>query len=612
MTTLEYDGDELALWEWGFTLDSVQARHVNLAASSVTGFVPGASVSDDPLFAFEGKVIIRTNRSGSGTSWSGGYVVFIGYAMSPQAAQDGSGAGVMYEFQNAWYLLENMCFEMRYASYNTSGSALEYKYLSEIQLFTKLDGSELLQPQDSGEQIEEILDYASDRAVEAGFAQPYIIGTIDPAIEFPSYQAREMMCAAAILKCLELSPDVSSWWDYTTTLGSGPAVPTPTVHFYSRASRTSKSLALFTAQGNNDGAFKGLNIVPRHDLLVRSVNIQYKITGSADGNVWILRGDSQRDKYGPNGANHASDPDKGLRVLRQTIDLQGAQTSSVSTDITCVAVDANHATEATRLAWWKKKVQWLNSDKISGLAIPATATIKDDTGATISLATYPNELTRGQIANWTGFVQKWVTITGKATFNKYVSAAAATAATANLADEKAIEKELSVRILITDGTTGVYSTTASFIGGEDIPTGIAQAVYTSLATLQYQGQDIRLQETIMNAAGTGPLVHLGHKLNLTGGRAAWTTMNAQIQSINEHYGRGETRISFGPARHISAGDLAAMFQWNRLRRYWENPRLRETADIGDGGSATLGEDVPKENTSAGSGTSKKDAVSVEF
>jgi hypothetical protein len=609
MTTLEYAGTEKALWDWGFTLDSCQCRHVNLATSIYTGFIPGASVSDDPAFAFESKVIIRRNRSGSVTTWTGGYVAFIGYALAPFAAQSGSGAGVSYQFANAWYFLENTCFEMRYASYSTGSSALEYKYLSEIQLFTKLDGSELLQPQDSGEQIEEILQFIIDDATARSVAQPFIIGTIDPAIEFPSYQAREMMCAAALLKCLELSPDVSMHWDYTTTLGSGPAVPTPTVHFYSRASRTAKSLAIL-----NGTDHKSLNIVPRHDLVVRSVVIQYKITGSADGNTWIIRGDAQRDKYGPNGANHASDPDKGLRVLRQTIDLQGALSSSVSTDITCVAVDANHATDATRLAWWKKKVQWLNSDKIASasIVIPATATIKDDAGSTVSLATYPNELTRGQIATWTGFVQKWVTITAKATYNKYHNATAATAATANLATEKAAEKELSVRLLITDAETGVYSTTASYTGGEDMPAGIAQAVYTSLATLQYEGEDIRLQDQIMNPAGDGPLIHLGHKLNLTGGRTAWETMVAQVQSITEHDGKGETSISFGPARHIAAGDLAAMFQWNRLRRYWENPRLRETADFGAGGSASLGEDVPKENSQAGSGTTGKDAVSEEF
>jgi hypothetical protein len=342
------------------------------------------------------------------------------------------------------------------------------------------------------------------------------------------------------------------------------------------------------------------------------VAIQYRITGDVDGNVWVVQGVAQKDKYGPNGANHASDPDRGLRVIRQTIDLQGSSTSSVAASITTAVVDANHATDATRLAWWKKKVQWLNSDKLASLVIPATATILDDAGATVSLATYPNELTKGQVAPWMSFTQKWVTITAKASFTKYANATAAGATTAALVTEKALEKELSVRILITDGETGDYSALGSYLAGEDIPTGIAQSVYTSLATLQYQGQDVRIQAEIMNAAGDGPLVHLGHKLNLTGGRVAWETMTAMIQRITEHEMRGETSITFGPAKHIAAGDLAAMFKWNRWRRYWYNPALRETADLGGSTSITLGEDVPKENTADGSGNTKRFGVTGAF
>lgn len=602
MTTLEHDGTEKALGDWGFALDSCECQHVNLAPSRYTGFIPGASVSDDPAFTFESRVIIRRNRTGSGTSWSGGYVAFIGYAQMPVAAQDGGTAGITYEFLNAWYLLENTCFEQRFASYE-SGS-LSYVYLSEIQLFTTLDGSNLLQPQDSGAQLEEILQFVIDDADDRGADVPFLIGTIDPAIEFPAYQAREMMCDAAVLKCLELSPDVACWFDYSTSDGG---TPTPTIHFLKRSSRTARSLALLN--GTDHAA---ISIFPRYDLQVRSVNLQYKVTGSVDGNVWIVMGAAQRDKYGPNGANHASDPDKGLRVLRQTIDLQGSQSSSVSADIEVVAVDANHATEATRLAWWKKKVQWLNSDKISGLDIPASATIKDEAGSTVSLGTYPKELTRGQVAAWTGFVQKWVTITAKATFNKYATSAGASGGLANLAVTKAVEHELSVRILVTDAETGTYSALGSYVAGEDQPAGIAQAVYESLSWLQYQGQDIRVQSEIMNAAGDGPYIHLGHKLNLTNGRSAWTTMAAMIQRITEREATGSTTISFGPARHLAAGDLAAMFQWNRLRRYWYNPTLRETADLGTGSSIGLGEDVPKENTATGSGTAKKLAASDTF
>lgn len=606
MITLEYDGDELTLAEWGIAIDSPVCRRINLSPSTYSVFVPNASVSDDPLFAFESKIIIRRNRSGSsGAGFTGGFVAFIGYAMPAQAAHDGESSGVTYQFLNAWYWLDQTCFMMRYASYNVGSSAVEYKYLSEVQLFTKLDGSNVLQPQSSAEQIEEVLDFCSTEVMAAGHARPYLVGTIDPDIDFPSYQARELMCSAALIKCLQMSPDVNCWFDYSTT-SSGQ--PTPTIHFLSRSSRTDRSLSIL-----NGVDHRQLQIAPRPDLQVRSVVIQYKITGTADGQTWILRGDAQKDKYGPNGANNVADPDRGPRVLLQTIDLQGAVTTSLSVDIEVAAINANHATEATRIAWWKSKVPWLNSDKIASVAIPATATVKDvATGASVTLATFPNELTRGQIAAWTGFAQKWIEIRCKATFKTYATAAAASGAVANLQTEDAVEKEISVKLLATDGETGTYTAPGTSIAGEDVPVGVAQKVYESLATLQFDGQDIRVQPTSMNAAGNGPLIDLNHNLNLTGGRSEWTTMKAQLQTIVEHDGWGMTTITFGPARHISAGDLAAMFQWNRWRRYWYNPALRENPNIGSGDAVGLGEDVPKENTTSGSGRAEQDAVIYEF
>lgn len=194
-----------------------------------------------------------------------------------------------------------------------------------------------------------------------------------------------------------------------------------------------------------------------------------------------------------------------------------------------------------------------------------------------------------------------LTITCKCKFERYTTAAAATGSVTALLTQKTDEKELSVRILVTDAETRTYSTLASLSEGETMPTGIAQAVYDSLSVLQYQGSDVRVQSEIANAAGDGPLLHLAHKLNLSGGRSAWASMDAQIQRITEQDGNGYTSITFGAAKHISAGDLAEMFQWNRWRRYWYNPKLRETAELGGSGSLQLGKDMPKENTSHGAG-----------
>jgi hypothetical protein len=594
-TTLEYDGTEKSLGAWGFAKDSCRCEHVNGRPSTYTAFLPGGEVADDPIVPFEGKVIIRRNRSGSDTTWTGGYTAFIGYQVRVGLSAMPGEQGVDYIFANAWYLVENTPYQQYYASRNTTSHALEYKPLSEFILFSRLDGSNLFEKIDSGEQIEEALQLVSDMAVAAGLALPFDIGTIDPALDLPTYQAKEMMCDGVIQTALQLSPDAVVVFDY---VNSGGTANTPKIHVLSRSSRTSKSLAI--ANGTDH---KALSIVKRNDLVPRAVVITYKYTGSDDGSEWIIY---QPEKYGPNGLNNGSDPDGGLRVVLQTVELLGRQTTSVSASIVTQACNATHATDATRLAWWKEKHQYLNSAKIDSLVIAAAGITVADPGGSVSLATYPNELIEGQIANWMEFEQKYVTITAKGSWTEYHDTAKL------IVSKKIVDKVLTVRCVVTDGTTGDYSTLASSTSAEAKPVGLAQALYTSLATPQFEGSDIRVQGYIANATGDGPFVTLANKLNLTGGRTEWETMNAQIQSIIETDGNGTTQISFGPARHLSAGDLNSIFQFNKFRRVWYNRLLRETADLGSGDAVTFGADVPKENSTEGAGSRKEDAASHTF
>ena len=615
MITLEHNGIEQSLAAWGFSLSSPVCSHRNLAVSTYQVFVPGASVSDAPVFGFEEKVIIRRQRSGSGTAWSGGYTAFIGYQTGMQAACSGSAEGVNYLFSNAWYFLENTAYQQAFASRNVSAHEVEFLYMSEVLIFTGLDEAIGLVPRNNGEQIADILGFLNSCFTEQSMAPPMITGTVDPSLALPSYRLGEVMCAAAILKCLELSPDVQCVFDYSTLLAG---VPTPTVHFYSHASLTEKSLAV-----KNGNDHKSLRIIPRYDLQVRSVVMNYRITNTdaveARTRSWVTR---VQDKYGPNGANHASDPERGLRVLSQTIDLQGAATSSVKSKITTQAVEAAHSSNEVRLNWWKEKCQKLKSDRIRDLTInAATVTIKErvnNADRDVSLDSYPNELTKGQIAPWIQLNQKRVTISALASFDLYASRNAAGNDTVppgtpidGLLTRQVRNEPIFAQIVLTDGTTGDYSAQATSLSGEAVPVGIAQEVYTSLATLQYEGEDVRVQMEVTNPTNNGSLITLAHKLNLTGGRAAWETMGAQIQQITEHDGFGETSITFGPAKHISAGDLAAMFQFNRLRRWWFNPNLRETASYADNNNeVTLGEDLPRENTNSGDGHLEMDSVSA--
>ena len=93
---------------------------------------------------------------------------------------------------------------------------------------------------------------------------------------------------------------------------------------------------------------------------------------------------------------------------------------------------------------------------------------------------------------------------------------------------------------------------------------------------------------------------MGDKLNLTGGRSEWETMDAQIQSIRKDYGRGETTVTIGPAKHLNADQLMAIFRAWRFRLIYQNPAVRASGAPGDTGAGTeISKNTPKKNTMEG-------------
>ena len=108
--TLEFNGLERSFAHWGFELRHVQCERHNLREDVFRATVANASVSDDPIFPFEGPVIIRTGRSsatGADNSFSGGVTNFSGKRVGMQAAASGRAQGVTYEFLGPWYDLAN-------------------------------------------------------------------------------------------------------------------------------------------------------------------------------------------------------------------------------------------------------------------------------------------------------------------------------------------------------------------------------------------------------------------------------------------------------------------------------------------------------------------------
>ncbi len=563
--TLECDGTEQSLEAWGIVLDSVVQTETNLRAGTLTFVIAGVTLADDPAIPFEGRIILRANRTGSGTSWSGGAVHFIGYRMQFNISVQPASRGVRYDFQNAWYFAETTMMQQLRAARANSGATLDYPLTTALTLFWSLDGSYAAQIIDNGEQITAALQFILDYPPAAD-ANPFIIGTIDPNVEVPSYSANEITVAGVVEKCLQLSPDCTLYFDYTTTSGGSPR---PTVHVRKRANLTPVSLAI--ANGTDH---RSLQITPREDLVPRAVLIYFKVTSQYNGAAFV---NFTVQKYGPHGANSGSDPDAGSRVLLQTLEMVGSSFQQTSNEITTRACDANHGTSATRRDWWAAHVNWLADTTLITDVTIDSPTFEDDDGNTISspLGSYPNELVEGGLTDWMVLVDDvtaadgiTVTIKATATFTRKDKASASGAL---LAVEKPQSKPISTRVTLTNASTGVYTNTNSY-AAETIPTGLAQKIYGALSAVHYEGEHVLVESYPTNQ------LTLANTLNLTGGHADWTTMIASVQGITKNFGLGITNIKFGAPTHLSAGDLLAIFRFNQWRRVWYPPSQIEDAE----------------------------------
>jgi hypothetical protein len=94
-------------------------------------------------------------------------------------------------------------------------------------------------------------------------------------------------------------------------------------------------------------------------------------------------------------------------------------------------------------------------------------------------------------------------------------------------------------------------------GAEPVPSGLAQNYYESLATMPWEGS-LRLLE----ADPTG-VAMVGNRLNFTGGRTAWETMDAVIQRVSIDIAARETVVEYGPAEQLGPQEFLDQVRFQR-------------------------------------------------
>jgi hypothetical protein len=135
-------------------------------------------------------------------------------------------------------------------------------------------------------------------------------------------------------------------------------------------------------------------------------------------------------------------------------------------------------------------------------------------------------------------------------------------------------RPISTSGTLTNAVTSTYTSLTGYTQGEPTPVGLAQYLYESLVSTQYEGSYTLVGQEVS-------YVQLGIVINLAGGRGEWATMNALVQQIQYDLDNGRVTISFGPCTHLTLQDLMELIRCNRTRVESHHIKERVKGTSGD-------------------------------
>jgi len=541
---MDEHGTERSVEEWGLR-DLVRER-INQAADVVTFRADGRASDADPLFAHGSTVKLFRN----GMPWFYGRVVRVPGRATAQAEDQ------LYRLAGPWWYLENLVFQQAWEATNGLDATLVPTNKSRLVLGQANDGTKL----STGAAILEVLAYATARGV------PIAVGTVTPEAIAPYEEALDLSCAEVIRKFLRWTPDAVAAFDYTTS-------PYPTLSILRRADAATVTLPAYGAP------VSGFDLSPRYDLQVPAVVLKFEQTNDIDHDTFT----SLNVQAAP---PTATGDEPGALVM--TLDLAGARATYQRQKVRSGAVPTSDASENV-IAWWKGKFPWLNDFADEDLSVVEGTHVRNiehpENYPGLELSDLPNELLEGSVAAWMDLqaapllVQATLQYTGAATDES------------SAVFDAAGQRVVYTRVIGTNAETQVYGRLTSATESEEVPEGLAQALYDAVGVLTYDGTVELTEEECSGVGAPGSL------LNLSGGRAEWATMKAQIQRVEETVDLGQTKVTVGPGKHLGHEDLTTLLRVNRLRRV--SYRLAErTTGSGSGNAAKVqgGELLPRSDS----------------
>ena len=574
--TVECAGVEKSCEAWGITTPA--GNFLSLATDTVAFDVEVDAFDGAAPFAYNAWLSIYQNRLWNGTVWTGGTRWFYGRVSTTPRTGLANRESMSYTLSGVWECLERRVFEQPWRTY--SGGALISTSTSHLYLGTggnDTQGAILMVT--TAVQIRSILDWCRLNG------DPFLVGTIPTGIYVPVDEVRDLVCSECIRKMLRWQPDACSWVDYSTT--------PPTINFTRRADLSPVTFAIGTKP------LSAANITRRDDLLVPCVVLKYERVDETNN---VPQPYTSIDKWPAAATGYESG------AFKASIDLKGFQANYVSAPVE-VSADIPDSVAAGTVDtaaenWWKGHYPYYSStDAGRTKAVSLISCSVRPAGFT----PYKRELTRGQLADWmthlvggvrTAVIGRQEALT--ATFQE---------TTIDDTGAKSIaRKTVSLNIVTTNAlappygyTFRNYSTIESSTEGDLPPTGLAQAMYECLSTVQFSGSIELTEQEICTALAAQSLANrpgVGLCVNLTGGHADWLAMRAMVQSCSVDAFSGKTVFTFGPPAHLGIPDLMELLRVTRTRQIYNNPRMRG-GSLASSTRVGLGKDTAASNTDGG-------------
>lgn len=495
------------------------------------------------------EVLLKTEPSSDGSGFATGSTCviyrgetrwFVGRVVSTPESTSPTYHEVEYRLAGVWWYLDHCVFEQEWTISNGEG-VLSPQYKGRVVLFQKPDGNKA----STRELMTEVLQFAISRGAPLQIGNILNEGEVTP----PFSEKRDQSCAEIVDQALLWHPDAGSWVDYST-------LPHPTLHIMRRSEMSRVSLTL------GDGKSDSLDIHPRPDLQVPSVLLKYESTHQYDDEEW----NTVVNDLAPQGA---SGEEFGALVM--TLELSGSVTHLQKQYMKSEVVSESSGN------WWEKKLPWLKDADNVTIEEGELLLAEDDSACSMT-----REIVRGSCPSWKD--------------SHSVKAKAKALLSCKITNEEGGEFEyrqqpVSCLITATDLPTGTYTRVTSFTPAEDVPQGLAQAVWEALEPLQYQGSMELTEEEISTEARPSLL------LDIAGGQTGWETMGAMVQEVHEDVGTGKTRILFGPAGYLGADKMLGLLRASRERVPSWRVGERSSGKASGNGSSEGSLETPNENSS---------------